>query len=447
MRAGRVGIRLVGISVLAVTVATSGGLATATRGGAAAPTPTYQVEDLGTLDGDYASAAMGINQRGDVVGWSMGPNGTRAFVYTDASGMTALPALAGRPVTTARAVNDDGVAVGTAATGGSDIGHAVRWKSGGATDLGTLDTGLFSEANGINAAGVIVGSSYTDGGSALGIHAFQYDDTAGLVDLTPATDNARAEAINELGQVAGWRNGHAFRRTGTTFTDLGVAPGFGSSFGVAINDAGQVAGHVITASGNSEQIFRYTDADGIVILGGSGELNRASGINSAGDVVGWGRPDLGLKQGFLFTDGDGMRGLNSLIDPAAGWFVLGAGDINDAGQIAGWASGPSGHRAVRLTHSNVNAPPAAPSALSASVLSRSRVRLNWADNSANETGFRIDRSVGTHARFVLLAKVGADTTSYTDRTGTAGQAYRYRIRAFNATGPSAWSEPVTVVTG
>ena len=39
---------------------------------------------------------------------------------------------------------------------------------------------------------------------------------------------------------------------------------------------------------------------------------------------------LGLRQGFVFTDADGMRGLNQLIDPTAGWYVLGAGDINDA---------------------------------------------------------------------------------------------------------------------
>jgi probable HAF family extracellular repeat protein len=407
-----------------------------------AATP-YQVEDLGTLPGDSASVAMGINESGDVVGWSSGPAGTRAFLYTDEAGMTALPAPTGRPRTHARAVNDTGTVVGTASTGGTDIGHAVRWQSGTAQDLGTLATGMFSEARGVNAAGVAVGSSYTNGGSLLGVHAFRYDDVSGLVDLTPAADDAHAEAINDVDQIAGWRNGRAFRRTGTTFTDLGVPAGFARSFGYAINRFGQVAGHVSTASGNSERIFRYTDGEGLVLLGGNGEFNRAFGINNAGDIVGEGRPILGLEQGFLYTDAGGMQGLNALIDPDAGWFILGAGDINDGGQIAGWASGPQGQRAVRLTP-DVGGPPAAPSALAGAVLSPSRIRLDWTDNSGNEAGFTVQRSlVGPRGGgFVVVAQVRANVTTYTDTTFTAGKIYRFRVRACNSAGVSPWSSTI-----
>lgn len=407
-----------------------------------AATP-YEVEDLGTLPGDDASVAMGINEFGDVVGWSFGPAGARAFLYTDEAGMTALPAPAGRPTTHARAVNDAGTVVGTASSGGTDIGHAVRWQSGTAQDLGTLGTGFFSEARGVNAAGTVVGSSYTDGGSLLGIHAFRYD-VSGMVDLTPSIDDAHAEAINDVDQVAGWRNGRAFRLTGTTFTDLGVPAGFARSFGYAINGFGQVAGHVASATGNSERIFRYTDGTGLVLLGGSGEFNRAYGINDAGDVVGRGRPGLGLQQGFLYTDADGMQGLNALIDPDAGWFVLGAGDINDAGQIVGWASGPLGQRAVRLTPIDAGGPPAAPSALASVRRLPGSVRLRWTDNSRNEAGFIIDRSVGPRIRFTRLARVGEDVTAYTDSKVSAGEIYRYRVRAYNDAGASPWSNIIRI---
>ncbi len=285
MRMGPFRVAVLGsvlISVVSVSMAADGETAVAA--------PTYRVEDLGTLPGDVASIAMGINTSGDVVGWSVRPNGaTRAFLYTDEAGMTALPAPAGRPLTWASAINDTGTVVGTASPGLPDIGRAVRWQSGVPLDLGALGTGRFSEGRDVNSAGVVVGMSYTNGGNALGVHGFRFDDASGLVDLTPGADTADANGINDVGQVTGTRHLRAYRLTGTTFTDLGVPQDFAFSFGSAINDSGQVAGHVRSSDGNREQIFRYTDGVGMVLLGGVGQFNRAFGINRAGDVVGEGR--------------------------------------------------------------------------------------------------------------------------------------------------------------
>jgi probable HAF family extracellular repeat protein len=402
---------------------------------------SYQVQDLGTLPGDYSSVAMGINQFGDVVGWSAGPTGTRAFIFTNATGMTALPAVAGRPVSTARAINGNRVVVGTASTSGTDVGHAARWQSGVARDLGTLGNGFFSEARGLNASGVIVGSSSTDGGAT---HAFRYSDATGMVDLTPGFDNAHAEGINDAGQVVGWRNGRAFRLTGTTFTDLGVPTGYSESFAMAINASGQVAGHVITGSGNAERIFRYSNGV-MTLIGGLGEYNRAFGINTAGAVVGQGLPVLGLKQGFVYTDANGMQGLNQLIVPGSGWYILGATGINDAGQIVGWASGPNGQRAIRLTPSTA-APtaPAAPTGLAGQALTNARVRLTWTDTANNETGFRVQRAYGYSGSFVQIGQVGANVTTFTDATARAGKTYRYRVQAYNSIGSSTWSNVVSI---
>ena len=265
---------------------------------------------------------------------------------------------------------------------------------------------------------------------------------SGLVDLTPASDG-QAQAINDAGQITGWRNGRAFRISGNTFTDLGVPAGFLHSWGYAINGSGQVAGHVTSATGNVERIFRYTDGVGMVILGGTGSFNRASGINDAGDVVG-----QRLSAGFVFTDADGMRSLNSLIDPALGWFIFGGGDINNAGQIAAWASGPPGHRALRLTPVGDEIdPPAAPSGLIGTVLSPTSVRLNWTDNSNNETGFNVHRALGPRGQFVQVAQVGQNATAFTDTTVLARRLYRYRVQAFNSAGASAWSNTIRIRPG
>ncbi|HEU0292451.1 MAG TPA: hypothetical protein VFR47_06930 [Anaerolineales bacterium] len=304
---------------------------------AAAPT-YYIVQDLGALPGDSSSVAWGINQQGDVVGWSNGPNGTRAFLFTDAGGMVALPGLPDKPRTIARRINDAGDIVGTANAGGTDLGHAVRWRGGAIKDLGTLGAGTYSEGWGINNFGDVVGDSYTDKGSFSGIHAFLYTDANGLVDLTPTSDTGRARDINDAGQVTGYKTAfggyHAFRWTSGTFEDLGVLPGFAHSFGFAIQGSGQVAGSSSSGSGNEERIFRFTDDVGMQDLGGVGEHNQAWGINSTGSVVGV----LGqhAPRAFLYTDEAGLKDLNALIDQSLGWVLLGAFDINDAGQIVGY---------------------------------------------------------------------------------------------------------------
>jgi hypothetical protein len=163
--------------------------------------------------------------------------------------------------------------------------------------------------------------------------------------------------------------------------------------------------------------------------------------------VGEGLPALGppyAKQGFLYTDANGMQGLNQLIDPASGWFILGASSINDAGQIVGWASGPTGQRAVLLTPGGAQTPPAAPSGLVGTALAGASVWLNWTDNANNEVGFRIQRARGSRGGFVLVGQIRANSTTFIDATAQAGKLYRYRVRAYNDAGLSPWSNTVRV---
>jgi probable HAF family extracellular repeat protein len=313
----------------------------------AAPRPVsaqaaYVVEDLGVLPGDTGSVALAINAHGDVVGWSANSADTRAFVYTTAGGMVQLPSPSDRPRTVARDINDAGVVVGGANKGGTDLGHAVVWSNGTVEDLGTLATGFYSEAYGVNNLGQVVGYSYTDGGAGMGVHGFSRRPGEALLDITPDSDTGYASDVNDAGQVTGYKTAlggyHAFRWAGGTFTDLGVLPGFAHSFGSAINASGQVAGSSASASGNTERVFRSDSEATLTNLGGVGETNSAMGINASGSMVGVGRPTSGLKRAFLYTDAGGLQDLNTLIDPSSGWFILNATDINDAGQIVGYGT-------------------------------------------------------------------------------------------------------------
>ena len=70
------------------------------------------------------------------------------------------------------------------------------------------------------------------------------------------------------------------------------------------------------------------------------------------------------------------------------------------------------------------------------------IDLSWQDNCIFETGFHIERDVGSG--FVLLADVGSNVTTYSDGDLVEGVTYRYRISAFTATLQSNYSATITV---
>jgi hypothetical protein len=77
----------------------------------------------------------------------------------------------------------------------------------------------------------------------------------------------------------------------------------------------------------------------------------------------------------------------------------------------------------------------------ASTLAATEVNLVWEDNSADETGFKIERSI-SGGSWSQIATVGANITSYKDTGLVAGTKYGYRVRAYNTVGDSAYSNVV-----
>jgi hypothetical protein len=116
--------------------------------------------------------------------------------------------------------------------------------------------------------------------------------------------------------------------------------------------------------------------------------------------------------------------------------VTDAGDGN-AYDHADWAG-------AILTNTGPTAP-AAPSNLGATATSTTAINLTWADNSANETGFKIERSTDG-VTFTPLMTVGAGITSYSDTGLTASTTYSYRVRATNSVGDSGYSNIASATT-
>jgi acid phosphatase type 7 len=96
-------------------------------------------------------------------------------------------------------------------------------------------------------------------------------------------------------------------------------------------------------------------------------------------------------------------------------------------------------------------PPAAipaPTNLTATAVSATRINLAWAETATNETGFRIDRCAGAACtNFAQIGTGEANAVAFADSVGlTASTQYSYRVAAFNATDTSAFTATVTATT-
>jgi probable HAF family extracellular repeat protein len=117
---------------------------------------------LGTLQNEGASAAFGINDSGQVVGWSDVKGGNQhAFVWEQGT-MRDLGTAPSFPCSAATAINRQGWIVGRSYTPSNGAywswpSHATLWKEGKIYDLGVPDGCINSRATGVNNKGQITG--------------------------------------------------------------------------------------------------------------------------------------------------------------------------------------------------------------------------------------------------------------------------------------------------
>jgi hypothetical protein len=85
--------------------------------------------------------------------------------------------------------------------------------------------------------------------------------------------------------------------------------------------------------------------------------------------------------------------------------------------------------------------PDAPSNLTATAVSTTQINLTWTDNANNEGGFKIERcNRGKNCtNFVEIVQVGTDVAAFSNIGLANNTQHRYRVRAYNAIGNSAYS--------
>ena len=73
-----------------------------------------------------------------------------------------------------------------------------------------------------------------------------------------------------------------------------------------------------------------------------------------------------------------------------------------------------------------------------------QLTLNWQDMSTNEEGFAIERKLGSNGSYAQIASVGANMTAYQDTGVNSGSTYCYRVKAFNSTQSSPYSNEACI---
>jgi probable HAF family extracellular repeat protein len=131
------------------------------------------------------SEAYGVNDSGEITGFSAGPDGyCHVFLYQNGT-MTDLGLGGGNAINASGQVTGVLATPQSAAAGCPPSGHAFLYANGTMTDIGALPGGSYSAGYAINASGQIVGFSDVGAGTD---HAFFYNGA--LTDLNALIDPA-----------------------------------------------------------------------------------------------------------------------------------------------------------------------------------------------------------------------------------------------------------------
>jgi len=307
----------------------------------------------------FDDQVLAVNNAGTVLGnFGNSNDDFQGFTYSDGSfallqdgNAVQSGSSAGFNGTVAEGINSSGEVVGYyASANGSPVGFLYDPSNGGSPYTTLIYAGFSGStvAVGINDSGLIVGNVYV---STNNTEAFIYDSgdnswSALLQDPNaspgnPANSGTYGLAINNSGEVvgnyydaSGTAHGFIYNNGNGNWTDVtDTSAAAGASAGThtqAINNSGQVVGYYVDASGE-EHGFLYNGGSYTALddpLGVKGTV--AEGINDSGEIVGYYLDASGTPRAFTYSNGV-YTDLNNFAATGGSETLA----INDAGQIAG----------------------------------------------------------------------------------------------------------------
>ena len=180
---------------------------------------------------------------------------------------------------------------------------------------------------------------------------------------------------------------------------------------------------------------------------GEAHMHEVVDVDRDGDVdVVAGRSFGSTGVYIYYNDGAGAF-TKSVVDAGKQLYTGVVADLDADGDLD--IVGPQGFYNVSGVSYYLNAgsvtPPAAPTGAAAALTpDGAAVAVTWADNSADEGSFQLERQAGGGA-WAPLVTLPPNTTAHTDATAAPGATYAYRVRAVNG-GASAYATTAAVTT-
>jgi uncharacterized membrane protein len=296
----------------------------------------YHVEEIPAPEGYGSTTPGGINRAGIIAG-SLDGRPDTTFIHRP--GVTQVLNVFDE-VSEASAINARGDIVGTRMQPGRlDTFKPFQWLNGDLhpVDLMTVlpETAVDGVGSDINEAQVVVGT-FEIRAAGLKPHPFVYDNATREVTVLhpPGATYAYGTAINSANQVVG----HLWGVSGVGFVyDLPSGEYSPLTFEPeAINAFGLIVGN---RDGATPIVKELGGSDVLLPTFGT-SFCRALAVNNAGVIVGTASPPAATTNDDVvavsFESGEVVN-LNQRLADGAGWHVIAAHDINDAGVIVGLA--------------------------------------------------------------------------------------------------------------
>ena len=177
------------------------------------------------------------------------------------------------------------------------------------------------------------------------------------------------------------------------------------------------------------------DAGNIYIAGSHNRIHRVDPSGTLTTIAGSGR-DVFNTSGY---SGDGGPAVEAKLSGATGVAPDSSGNLYIADTF--------NYRVRILTPTSPHPETLqTPTGLTATTVSSSRIDLEWRDNTSNERGFVVQRRPEGVTYWVQVATTPANATTYFDSRVVPLTTWHYRVRAFNDTASSAFSNEATAKT-